>query len=161
MREDQAELPTGRTTIYGVVERPGAVGVLPVAALDRVILVRQYRYVFGEDHRWEIPTGGVQQGESLVEAVQRELREEIGYDARDLQQVSTFYSSKSVMHEVAHLFIGRDLIRAEAVPDETEFLEGAVFPFDQVSQMVVDSEIRDGMSVIAILHAARLRARQV
>jgi ADP-ribose pyrophosphatase len=159
VREDQAELPNGRTTIYGVVECPGAVGVMPFVADDQVIMVRQYRYVFGEYHRWEIPTGGVHAGESLVEAARRELREEIGYDAGELQPVSTFFSSKSVMHEIAHLFIGRDLIRAEAVPDETEFLEVAVFPFDQLLQMVVDSEIRDSMSVIAILHAARLRER--
>jgi len=43
------------------------------------------------------------------------------------------------------------------VPDVTEFLEVAIFPFDEVYQMVVDSEIRDGMTVIAVLHAARLR----
>jgi ADP-ribose pyrophosphatase len=159
VREDQAELPNGRTTIYGVVECPGAVGVVPFVADDQVIMVRQYRYVFGENHRWEIPTGGIHQGESLVDAARRELREEIGYDAADLQHFSTFFPSKSVVHEVAHLFIGRELVRAESVPDETEFLEVAVFHFDQLLQMVVDSEIRDSMSVIAILHAARLRAR--
>jgi ADP-ribose pyrophosphatase len=159
VREDQAELPNGRTTIYGVVECPGAVGVVPFVADDQVIMVRQYRYVFGENHRWEIPTGGIHQGESLVDAARRELREEIGYDAADLQHFSTFFPSKSVVHEVAHLFIGRDLIQAESIPDETEFLEVAIFPFDRVLQMVVDSEIRDSMSVIAILHTARLRAR--
>jgi hypothetical protein len=44
------------------------------------------------------------------------------------------------------------------VPDETEFLEVAAFPFDQVYQMVLDSEIRDAMTITAVLHAARLRA---
>jgi ADP-ribose pyrophosphatase len=49
------------------------------------------------------------------------------------------------------------LTQVESRPDETEFLEVGTFPFDQVLQMVIDSEIRDSMSVIAILHAARLR----
>ena len=159
VREDNAELPNGQTTIYGVIECAGAVGVLPFVDKDHVIMVRQYRYVFGEDHRWEIPTGGVHPGESLAEAARRELREEVGYDAHDLQQVSTFFSSKSVMHEIAHLFIGRDLVRSQAVPDETEFLEVGVFSFEQVLQMVVANEIRDSMTVIAVLHAARLRER--
>ena len=43
------------------------------------------------------------------------------------------------------------------MPDETEFLEVAVFPFDQTLEMVIDSEIRDSMTVITVLHAARLR----
>ena len=44
--------------------------------------------------------------------------------------------------------------------DDTEEFEHAVFPFEQVLEMVYSSEIRDAMTVIAILHAARLRAQQ-
>jgi ADP-ribose pyrophosphatase len=159
VREDIAEMPNGKTTIYGVIECPGAVGVLPFVDDDHVVMVRQYRYVFGEDHRWEMPTGGVKAGESLEEAARRELQEEIGYDATELQHVSTFFSSKSIMYEIADLFIGRKLVQAHAVPDETEFLEIATFPFERVLQMVIDSEIRDSMTIIAILHAARLRGQ--
>lgn len=154
VREDVAQLPDGKTTIYGVVECPGAVGVLPFVDDNQVVMVRQYRYVFGENHRWEMPTGGVKPGEALEAAARRELREEIGYDAAELEFVSTFYSSKSIMHEVAHLFIGRGLTQAQARPDDTEFLEVAAFPFEQVLQMVLDSKIRDSMTVIAVLHAA-------
>lgn len=156
VREDTAELPNGQTTIYGVVECAEAVGVLPFVNNTHVLMVRQYRYVFGEDHRWEIPTGAVKPGESLEAAARRELREEVGYNAADLHPICTFFSSKSVMHEVAHLFIGRNLVQDKAAPDETEFLEVAVFPFDQVLQMVANSDIRDSMSVIAVLHAARM-----
>ena len=157
VREDIAEMPNGKTTIYGVVECNDCVAVLPFLDDDQVVLVRQYRYVFGENQRWEIPSGGVKVGEPLETAARRELREEVGYDAQHLEQVSTYFTSKSIMRETGHLFIGRQLTQVEAMPDETEFLEVAVFPFDQVLQMVIDSEIRDSMSVIAILHAARLR----
>ena len=102
VREDVAELPDGRTTIYGVVTMDGAVGVLPFVDADHVLLVRQYRYVFDEAYRWEIPTGGIKPGELLEAAAQRELQEEIGHTAERLEWVSTFYTSKSVCHEVAH-----------------------------------------------------------
>jgi ADP-ribose pyrophosphatase len=157
VREDIAEMPDGKTTLYGVISTPAAVGVLPFIDSDHVVLVRQYRYVFGENNRWEIPTGGSQPGENLLEAARRELREETGYDAGQLEHLHTFYSSKSVMHEVAHLYLGRELVRVRVVPDETEFLEVEVFPFEKVLDMVVQSEIRDAMSVIAVLLAARLR----
>jgi ADP-ribose pyrophosphatase len=157
VREDIAALPNGKTTIYGVIECADCVGVLPFLDDEHVVMVRQYRYVFGENHRWEMPTGAVKPGESLEEAACREMREEVGYDAQELQLVSTYFTSKSIMHEIGHLFIGRGLTQVQALPDETEFLEVAVLPFEQVLQMVVESEIRDSMTVIAVLHAARLR----
>ena len=157
VREDLAEMPNGKTTIYGVVEIGDCVGVLPFLDDDRVVMVRQYRYVFGEDHRWEMPTGGVKAGESILEAARRELQEEVGYDAKELQHINTYFTSKSVMHEVAHLYIGRNLTRVQSMPDETEFLEVAEFPFDQVLQRGLDCEIRDSMTVIAVLLADRMR----
>jgi 8-oxo-dGTP pyrophosphatase MutT (NUDIX family) len=148
-------MPNGKTTIYGVVDCGECVGVLPFLDDRHVVLIRQYRYVFGENNRWEMPTGGVKSGETLLEAAHRELREEIGYDASQLEQINTYYTSKSVMHEIAHLYIGKHLSQIEAIPDETEFLEIEVFPFDNVLEMVLHSEIRDGMTVLAVLYAAR------
>jgi ADP-ribose pyrophosphatase len=161
VREDMAELPNGRTTIYGVVEMANeAVGVLPFVDDDHVMLVQQYRYVFDEADRWEIPTGGLKPHEEPEAGAQRELQEEIGHTAERLEWVSTLYTSKSVCHEIAHLYIGYGLSPAELPSDETEEFEHAVFPFDRVLEMVNRSEIRDAMTVIAVLHAARLRTQQ-
>ncbi len=157
LREDIAELPDGRTTLYGVVDFGECVGVLPFVDPDHVMLLRQYRYVFGENHRWEMPTGGVKTGETAEDAARRELQEEIGYTAGRLEWVSTYYTSKSICHEIAHLYLGYDLRQSSLSPDETEFFEVAVFPFEQVLEMVRRSEIRDSMTVIAVLHAALSR----
>lgn len=154
LREDIAEMPDGATTLYGVVELGECVGVLPFVDAEHVLLVRQYRYVQGENHRWEMPTGGVEAGESPKDAAQRELREEAGYAAGELIRVSTFYTSKSICDETAHLYLGYNL-RPETLPsDDTEFLERRVFAFAEVLHMVRTNEIRDAMTVIAVLHAA-------
>jgi ADP-ribose pyrophosphatase len=157
VREDVVELPDGRPTIYGVVTMGRAAGVLPFLDDDRVLMVRQHRYVTGESHRWEMPTGGVHPDESPEEAARRELREEVGHDAAVLQPLGPFYSSKSVCNETCWLFLGRNLSPAASTPDDTEFLETAALPFDDVLAMVLSSEIRDAMTIIAVLHAARLR----
>lgn len=162
LREDIAEMPNGKTTLYGVCEFGQCVGVLPFVDDNHVVMVRQYRYVFEENHRWEMPTGGWKPSETLEAAAQRELNEEIGYRAETLQHISTYWTSKSVCQELAHLYIGRGLSAldpAEIVPDETEFLEVAIMPFDEVYRMVLNSEIRDGMTVIAVLWAAAQHAR--
>jgi ADP-ribose pyrophosphatase len=156
LREDVALMPDGRTTIYGVVTFGDCVGVLPFLDRDRVLLVRQYRYV-QRDARWEIPTGGVHAGESFEDAAQRELQEEVGHRAERLTWINDNYTSKCICRETAHLFIGEGLTPAPRPADETEFIEVRTFDFAQVLRMVMSSEIMDSMSVIAILSAARLR----
>jgi ADP-ribose pyrophosphatase len=157
LREDVAKMPNGQTTIYGVVTFGDCVGVVPFVDEDHVVLVRQYRYVQAENHRWEIPTGGVHEGESLEEAAQRELAEEVGYIAGSLVHVSSYYTSKCICDETAHLYVGQELTPAQASPDETEFLERRVFAFDEALRMALEGEIMDSMSVIGLLVAARQR----
>jgi len=154
LREDLVGLPDGRTTIYGVVTCGECVGLLPFLDRDTVLLVRQYRYVAGRP-TWEMPTGGVHAGETVEQAAQRELAEEVGYRARRLVPLGAYHTSKSVVDETAHLFLAEGLRRAETPPDETEFIDAQAFPFDTVLRMVVNGEIMDGMTIIAVLRAAR------
>jgi len=156
VREDLVALPDGRTTVYGVVSCGHCVGLLPFVDPDTILLVRQYRYVAGRP-TWEMPTGGVHAGETLEQAAQRELAEETGYQAQRLVHVSTYHTSKSVVDETAHLFLADGLQRGGRAPDETEFIDVGAFPFDTVLRMVLEGEIVDSMTIIAVLLAARRR----
>jgi ADP-ribose pyrophosphatase len=162
LREDLVELPSGRTTIYGVVSTGSCVGVLPFLDSDTVVLVRQYRYVAGRD-TWEMPTGGVMSGESIEAAAQRELAEESGFRAGRLAPVCVYHTSKSVMDETAHLFLASDLTSAvdRPEPDETESFQVRPHRFQEVLGMVDSGEIVDSMTIIAVLQAERRRADRV
>jgi ADP-ribose pyrophosphatase len=158
VREDIAELPDGRTTIYGVIECPPCVGVLPFLDADTVVLVGQFRYI-SQTFDWEITTGAMAPGETEEDAVQRELTEEAGYRAERVTKLCTFHTSKSVMREVAHIYMAEGLSPVPRTPDETEFIEVRAVPFAEALRMALASEIVDAMSVVAILHAARRRER--
>jgi ADP-ribose pyrophosphatase len=106
-----------------------------------------------------MPTGGLHAGETPEAAAQRELMEEAGYRAGRLTWVSTYYTTKCVTDEIGHLYLGHDLSVAELPPDETEFFERAIMPFGEVLHLVDTGEIRDSMTVIAVLQAARLREK--
>ena len=157
VREDMALLPDGRTTIYGVVDAGDCVGILPFVDADTVLLVGQYRYV-AQGFYWEIPTGAQHAGENLEQAAQRELAEEAGREADQLVKLCDFHTSKIIMRETAYLYLARDLRPASQQPDATEFIERREFLFAEVVRMVERAEIKDAMSVIAVLHAARLFA---
>ena len=158
LREDVVALPDGGTTIYGVMTCNECVGVLPFLDPQTVLLIKQYRYV-AQRVTWEMPTGALHAGESIEEAARREMAEEIGYRPGKLTWVSTFHTSKSVVDETAHLFLGEELVEVELPPDDTEFIAVQPLPFDEVLRMVLRGEITDSMTIIAVLHAARLRGR--
>jgi ADP-ribose pyrophosphatase len=155
--EHDVELPNGASTFYGVVRCRPCVGVVPFVDDDHVLMVRQWRYII-ERSTWEIPTGGCHDGEPLVAAAQRELIEETGHRAARFTTLGAFNTSKSVVDETAHLFLAHDLAPDTShPPDETELISLEVVTFDQVLTWVLDGEIVDAMSIIAVLHADRLR----
>jgi 8-oxo-dGTP pyrophosphatase MutT (NUDIX family) len=158
VREDQVALPDGGTTTYGVVDIGPCVGVLPFLDPDTVVLVGQYRYI-ARDFFWEMPTGKMQAGENEEAAAQRELAEEAGYRAHRLVRLATVHTSKSVVDETANLFLAEGLRPAPRPGDPTEFIEVRAFTFAEVVSMVERDEIKDAMTVIAVLHALRRRAR--
>ncbi len=154
--EDIVELPSGATTVYGIVRCTPCVGMLPFADDEHVLLVQQFRYIPGQ-MTWEMPTGGVHDGESIEAAAQRELAEEIGVRAGRLTPVTAYSTSKSVVDETAHLFLAHDLSPASATPDDTEQIRVSTVPFSDVLAMVLDGQIVDSMTIIAVLWADHLR----
>jgi ADP-ribose pyrophosphatase len=154
--EDIVQLPSGATTLYGVVRCGSCVGMLPFVDDDHVLIVRQFRYITGRD-TWEMPTGGVHDGETIEAAAQRELAEEAGVRAGRLTPLTAYATSKSVIDETAHLFLAHDLTAAAAQPDATENLRVDTIAFTDALHMVLGGQIIDSMTIIALLWADHLR----
>ncbi|MGD8660740.1 MAG: NUDIX hydrolase, partial [Desulfobacterales bacterium] len=88
-------------------------------------------------------------------AAQRELAEEAGFKAGRLIHLSSYYTSKCICDETAHLYMGENLAVTHAPPDDTEFLERRMFPFETALHMSLEGKIMDSMSVLGIVLAAR------
>jgi 8-oxo-dGTP pyrophosphatase MutT (NUDIX family) len=146
--------PQGVDGIYGVVHfKNTAVGVLPLDEEGNTWLVRQSRYALNQK-TWEIPEGGCPADEKPIDAARRELEEEAGLIAADINHVMTMHSSNSVTDEVCEIFIARNLTQGKQQFDETEDIEVLKLPLKEAIAMVKRGEITDAMSVAALLAVA-------
>ncbi|ESQ87002.1 DNA mismatch repair protein MutT [Asticcacaulis sp. AC460] len=143
--------PTGRECHYGLVRFANrAVGVLPLFDDGTVALVGQARFALGT-FSWEMPEGGVPEGEDTLDGAKRELREETGYRADTWQEILRFDMSNSVTDEVAVLYLATGLKPGDVEPDETENLFAARVPFSQLLKAVIMGQVRDGLTVASVL----------
>jgi ADP-ribose pyrophosphatase len=152
--------PSGGPGIYGSVHfKNHAIGIVPIDENGNVILVGQYRFPLGA-YSWEIPEGGGPRETSLVESAQRELREECGLNANSWTEILGMDLSNSVTDEPSTLFLAWDLSEIAAQPDETEQLQVARVPFWEAVDRVKRGEIRDAMSVAALLRVALMAVQR-
>jgi 8-oxo-dGTP pyrophosphatase MutT (NUDIX family) len=156
IRVDHHEVlgPAGGPGVYGTVHfKYHATGVVPIDEKGNVILVGQYRFPLGA-YSWEIPEGGGRKEIPLIESAQRELREECGLVAKCWSEILTMDLSNSVTDERSALFLAWELSETPAQPDDTEQLQIARMPFWDAVDRVKRGEIRDSMSVAALLRVA-------
>ena len=155
VRRDTVLLPNGHQSTREVVDHPGGVGILALDDQNRVLIVSQFRYPYGEILR-EIPAGKLEYGEDPAEAARRELREETGAVAGSFQSLGELYPSPGYCGEIIRIYLARELSFGDASPDEDEFLGLERVPFARLVEQVLSGEIRDAKTIAAVLKAKLL-----
>ena len=151
LRVDEAELPNGNVAAREVVEHPGGVCVAALTDEKELLFVRQFRYPYGEVVL-ELPAGKRDKnGEDPLACGKRELLEETGATAADYTFLGTLYPTPGYCDEVIYLYLAKGLTFGEARPDEDEFLQVERIPLATAVQMVLDNEIADAKTQVAIL----------
>ena len=151
--------PAGKPGIYGVVHfKNHAIGVIPIDEDGNVILVGQYRFPHSA-YSWEIPEGGGPADATILESAQRELREECGVSARNWLEIVGMDMSNSVTNEKGTAFLAWELSHGTAQPEDSEQLRIIRVPFREALARVKRGEIRDSLSVAAILRVALMNVQ--
>jgi len=131
----------------------GAVIIVPMLDADTVLLAREYAAGL---HHYEIglPKGRLEHGESILEAAQREMKEEIGYGARDLRELTRLSLAPGYMTHVTHVVLARDLYPEKLAGDEPEELEVVPWPLADLRTLTAREDCTEGRT-IAALYIAR------
>ena len=161
LHRDDVRLPDG-SVIDGhhVVDFPRpAVCVLPIGDDGRILMIEHYRFIT-DTTGWEVPAGRIDEGEQLEEAAARELREETGYAAEQLEYLGAYNPCNGSTNLTFHVYFGYGLRKVGELIDTNEIMRVAWFSSDDLWAMIAANEARDGLTLTALLwYFARERVK--
>ena len=149
---DDVRLPNGEEATREVVDHVDGAAVLALDEANRVLVVRQYRYVFGKVLD-ELPAGKLDPGEDPVTGALRELKEETGAEPETFLPLGKLLPAPGCYGETLHLFLAKGLKFSQQQLDPDEFLNVERVPFDEMVHRCMNGEIDDAKTVAAVLRA--------
>lgn len=147
-----------------IVRHPGASAVVPL--LDdpgspdpRILLLRQYRHA-PDEQLLEIPAGRFEPGEDRRHCAERELKEETGMTAANLEPLSSIYTTPGFSNERIHIFIAWNLTQGDASPEADEKLSVETHTLSQAVSKIQGGGIIDAKTAIGLLLAEKFISRR-
>lgn len=130
VREDAIRRRDGSEGIYGIVEKPDFVVIVPVEEDGPIHLVQQYRYPVGGRY-WELLQGSWEErpGADPADVARGELQEETGLIADAMEHVGYLFEAYGYSNQGYHVYVVRGLQRGIADLDhEEQDLVSQAFP---------------------------------
>lgn len=150
LRVDEVLLENGEKALREVIDHDGACGVAAFDENGDLLMVKQYRYPIGKE-LLEIPAGKMEKGESPEQCALRELEEETGYRAKKLTPLGKMYPAAAYDGEVVYMFYAEELSKTTQHLDADEFLTVQRVKFSEAVRLVMQGEIPDSKTQIAVL----------
>jgi ADP-ribose pyrophosphatase len=147
---EEHQLPDGRRAEFEVLHHPGGAAVLPLLDDGRVVLIRQFRPALN-GMLLEIPAGRLEPKESPEACVRRELVEEVGYRADQVEKLGEMLPAVGFCDERIHLFVATGLSPVPQALEPDEYIEVLPLPLEEALAMVARGEIPDGKTQLALL----------
>lgn len=128
----------------------GAVLVVPMLDENTMLLVREYAAGL-HNYQLGFPKGLIDPGETPEQAANRELREEIGYGAKQLVTLKSVTMAPAFFSASMTLFVGLDLYPEQLVGDEPEPLEIVPWKLSDADALLAQPDFTEARSVAALL----------
>ena len=151
VRKDQVILPDGKDAIREIIEHSGGSAVL-CQKDGKVLMVRQFRYAYKEEVL-ELPAGKINKGEDPKETAIRELEEECGIKAEQMELLFEVYPTPGYSNEIIRIYRAEKFHHTKAHLDEGEFLSCEWIEIEKLKEMIKNKEIKDAKTLIALSYA--------
>lgn len=144
--KDQYILPTGQISDYHYVHTHGSTFIIPKKNHNTFYMIRQYRYL-NQKFSIEFPGGGCIKGLSKIENAKKELKEEVGLEAKNLLKIGYFNPYHGVTDEICEVYLATELTFLQQEPDDSEEIEVLELNKKQIIDLIKKGEIWDGMTL--------------
>lgn len=145
-RNLEVELPNGKESSRDVIRHPGACGIIAFLDYENIILVEQFRMALNKV-LLEIPAGKLDKGESIEACARRELKEETGYIAGNMEFLGAIAPAPGFCDEIIYLYKATNLTLGSKDEDEDEFTNVKIMNINRVKEKIKSGEIIDGKTV--------------
>ncbi|MEE4245261.1 MAG: ADP compounds hydrolase NudE [Kangiellaceae bacterium] len=127
----------------------GAVLILPVTSNNDVLFIREY--AAGID-RYELalPKGLVDQGETPIEAANRELKEEVGFGSGKLTELKKVSLAPGYLSHTMTIVLAEDLYPEKLVGDEPEEIDVISVPISEIKTLIHNDILTEARSIAAL-----------
>jgi ADP-ribose pyrophosphatase len=136
-----------------VVHHAGSAVIVPVFDDGTVALVRQYRHPVVR-YLLEAPAGTLAEGERPEVGADRELQEELGLVAGNMEKLAEFFVSPGFCEEKMWLYLATELVQGQQRLEEDELLDVVRLPMSEALEMITSGEIQDAKTIIGLMLAA-------
>ena len=156
LRVETIEKTNGQRTTREIIEHADCIAVVPIDDKENIVMVKQFREAVGK-RLLEIPAGCIEPGENPVEAVKRELQEEIGYFPEKVEAIGGFYATPGYVTEYLYLFKATELKPSRLTAEDTDEIEVVKVPVSQIPALIISGEIGDAKSIAGLLRVLYLK----
>jgi ADP-ribose diphosphatase len=136
-----------------------SVMIVPLDADDRLLLAREYA-AGSDDYELGFPKGVVDDGEDMLAAAGRELREELGLAARELCIVRRVSLVPGYIQHGTQIVLARGLHPDPLPGDEPEPIEVVPWPLADLAGLLARSDFTEARSVAALFLVQRFLAAE-
>ncbi|MEL0628369.1 ADP compounds hydrolase NudE [Psychromonas aquatilis] len=130
--------------------KQGAVLIVPFYDKDTLLLIREYA---AGTHSYELgfPKGLIDPGETPLEAADRELKEEVGFGAKEYSVLKKVVMAPSYFSSEMTLFVANDLYPERLPGDEPEPLEVIKWPLSKADELLARDDFQESRCISALL----------
>lgn len=155
VHHDDILLPNGETSMREVVKHPGGVCIAAKNEKGEFLLVEQFRYAF-DKVLLEFTAGKLEPHENPIDAANRELIEETGYEALEMTSMGLLYPSPGYLGEIIHLYFAPKTKFVGQKLDHHEFLNVKTYTLDQLIDLVMKDELRDAKTIALLMKITQI-----